>query len=60
MINSITSNYSSVNNKWNLNFGFSNFNSQSQTSAVNFGDTMRFAQITKSLNLQYSLNSKLG
>ena len=25
-------------------------------SVVNFGDTMRFAQITKSLNLQYSIN----
>tara|TARA_Y100000991_G_scaffold113660_1_gene85755 strand:+ start:2 stop:1732 length:1731 start_codon:yes stop_codon:yes gene_type:complete len=59
LINSISSNYSPVDNKWNLNFGFSNFNSQSQMSVVNFGDTMRFAQITKSLNLQYSLNSKL-
>ena len=59
LINSVSSNYSPINNKWNLNFGFSNFNSQSQMSVVNFGDTMRFAQITKSLNLQYSINGKL-
>ena len=61
LISSINSSYSPENNKWNFSIGFSNFNSKSTMSAVNLGvsDTMRYAQITKSLNIQYSLNSKL-
>jgi hypothetical protein len=61
LISSINSNYSPENQKWNLSISFSNFNSKSTMTAVNLGvsDTMRYAQITKSLNIQYALNSKL-
>lgn len=61
LISSVNSNYSPKDNKWNLNIGFSNFNSKSTMTAVNLGvsDTMRFAQVTKSINAQYSINGKL-
>ena len=61
LISSVNSNYSPKDNKWNLNIGFSNFNSKSTMTAINLGvsDTMRFAQVTKSINAQYSINGKL-
>ena len=61
LISSVNSNYSPKNNKWNLNLGYSNFNSKSTMTAINLGvsDTMRFAQVTKSFNAQYSINGKL-
>tara|TARA_B110000483_G_scaffold188077_1_gene222933 strand:- start:4538 stop:6253 length:1716 start_codon:yes stop_codon:yes gene_type:complete len=61
LISSINSTYSPKSNKWNLNVGYSNFNSKSTMTAVNLGvsDTMRFAQVTKSINAQYSINGKL-
>ena len=61
LISSINSTYSPKSNKWNLNVGFSNFNSKSTMTAINLGvsDTMRFAQVTQSINAQYSINGKL-